>query len=128
MSSDTSSVNTDQIDVDIQKGFTIVGIVMLFLIVLVILRYGCNIFIDVVILRDSVSLMRTLSEIRRKFVPWYHPRTQPQAMPRSADVESGQELINMDRILTGLTPQQKKDLLASILTTKVRDFHLDRHD
>jgi Na+-transporting methylmalonyl-CoA/oxaloacetate decarboxylase gamma subunit len=125
MSSDTPRSNIDEIDIDIEKGFMVVGIVILFLIFLVILRYGCNICIDIVILQDSASFMRTVSDIRRRFVPWYHPRTQPQqAMPTSADVESGQELINMDRILTGLTPQQKKDLLASILTTKVRDFHL----
>ena len=128
MSSDTSSINVDQVDVDIKKAFSIVGIVVLFFMFLVILRYGCIIFIDVVILRDSASLMRTLSDLRRKFVPWYHPRTQPQgATQGSADVESGQELISMDRILSGLTPQQKKDLLASILTTKVRDFHQNRH-
>jgi hypothetical protein len=121
MSADTSSMNVDQVDVDIKKAFSIVGIVVLFLIMLVILRYGCNIFIDAVILQDSASLMRTLSSIRRRFVPWYHPRTQPQgATQGSADVEGGQELINMDRILSGLTSQQKKDLLASILTTKVR--------
>lgn len=120
MSSDTSSVNVDNIDVDIKKAFSIVGIVVSFLMFLVILRYGCNIFIDVFILRDPASLMRAFSDIRRKFVPWYHPRTEPQgAMQESADVESGQELINMDRILSGLTPQQKKDLLASILTTKI---------
>jgi hypothetical protein len=114
MSADTSSMNVDQVDVDIKKAFSIVGIVVLFLIILVILRYCCNIFIDVVILQDSASVLR-------RFVPWYHPRTQPQgATQGSADVESGQELINMDRILTGLTPQQKMDLLASILTTKVR--------
>jgi hypothetical protein len=136
MSSDSTSVTNVNVDVDIQKVFMVVGFVMLFFIFLLILRYGCNMFIDVVIMRDSASFMRTLSEIRRRFVPWYHPRTQPQQEQEqqattiqqtssSADGESGQELINMDRILSGLTPQQKKDLLASILTTKVSDFHLD---
>jgi hypothetical protein len=101
---------------------------------LVVLRIGCNVCIDIVILRDSDSLLKTLSELRRAIFPNWHPRTQPQDIlsmqqqggatnGSSRDVEgggnNGVELMNMDRVLAGLTPKQKQDLLVSVLPSKV---------
>lgn len=104
---------------------------MAFLAVLVLLRVGCNVCIDIVILRDSDSLMKTFSDLRRAIFPNWHPRTQPQDIPSqqrttngSRDIggggsSNGVELMNMDRVLAGLTPKQKQDLLVSVLSTKV---------
>jgi hypothetical protein len=127
-------------DVDVKKGMGIIGMVLAFLIFLVILRFGCNIFIDVAVLRDSDSLGRTVSEIRRCLFPWWHPRTQPQDLSSLSPTTRNQErnsrnnnnnytidgrreseLVNMDQLLMGLTPPQKQELVASILTSKVRN-------
>jgi hypothetical protein len=130
-----SSSMVDTSGVDFKTAFMLWGIVMAFLVVLVVLRIGCNVCIDIVILRDSDSLLKTLSELRRAIFPNWHPRTQPQdirsAQPQggltnrsSRDVEgggnNGVELMNMDRVLSGLTPKQKQDLLVSVLPSKVR--------
>jgi hypothetical protein len=118
-------------DVDIKQGMAIVGMVLAFLVFLVILRFGCNICIDLAVLRDSDSLLRTLSEIRRCLFPWWHPRTQPQDLSslsptrnqgsNSHNTIDGREfeLVNMDQLLMGLTPPQKQELVASMLTSKV---------
>ena len=117
----SNGVAADPSQFDFRKGLAVIGVCIAFLATLVVLRFGCNIFIDLAVLQDSGSLIRALSEIRRKLIPWWHPRTQPQqsssqiiTSPASAD-----ELINMDRVLAGLTPHQKKELIGSILTTKV---------
>jgi hypothetical protein len=133
MSANSGGLTPDfsESDVDIKKGFGIVGIVFLFLMTLVILRLGCNFFIDVVILRDNESLIRAASQLRRVSYPWWHPRTQPQgapAVPTPSSPTSTTELVSMDRLLMGLTPQQKQELLASILMSKVSAIQADRHE
>ena len=128
MSSDGSSSSSlttfaSDSDVDIQEGLKIVGIVMVFLFILMLLRVCCIVFIDVAILRDFGSLMRIFSEFRRTFCPWWHPRTQPeenddiQEAAASGDPEV--TVISIDDLLVGLTQQQKQELLASILSSKV---------
>ena len=121
------------IDVDVVKGLTLIGIVVLVLFTLMLLRFGCTICIDLIILRDSDSLIRSISEVRRIFLPWIHPRTQPSS-PRTPtttspgddyDEENGgatTELttIDMDFVLSGLTNQQKQSLVEEVLTTIVR--------
>ena len=121
------------IDVDVVKGLTLIGIVVLVLFTLILLRFGCTICIDLVILRDSDSFMRSISEVRRIILPWIHPRTQPSS-PRTPttispsdnyDEENGRattELttIDMDYVLAGLTIQQKQSLVEEVLTTTVR--------
>lgn len=128
MSSSGSGSNTPDFsnsDLDLKKGFALVGIVLLFLCCLVVCRFGCNLCIDVVILRDNGSLIRALSEIRRWFFPRWHPRVVIVDLPTtttpasSPGPEAELELVNMDRLLSGLTPKQKQELLASILTSKI---------
>jgi hypothetical protein len=120
-------------DNNLARGLMLVGIVLLFLFGLVALRLVCNMFIDVAILRDDRSLMRSLSELRRMVCPCWHPRTEPQqqdggrnrtttatrAVP-AAGAAAATEMVNMESLLAGLTPAQKQDLLASILNNKVR--------
>jgi hypothetical protein len=110
-----------QHDDDIALGLTVVGITIAFLFGMVICRCGCNIFIDVIILRDTDSLLRSLSEFRRRVIPCWHPRTQPQEVIASGEESSTREIeiISMDRVLSGLTPLQKQELLSSILTSRI---------
>jgi hypothetical protein len=111
-----------QHDDDIALGLTMVAITMAFLFGMVICRFGCNIFIDVIILRDTDSLLRSLSEFRRRVIPCWHPRTQPQELITSGEESSSTrepDLITMDRVLSGLTPLQKQEFLSSILTSRI---------
>ena len=117
------------IDVDVVKGLTIIGIVVAVLFTLILLRFGCNICIDLIILRDFDAFMRSISKARRIVLPWFHPRTQPQhGRGDDHDEEYGNvdggvtELatIDMDQVLAGLSPQQKQSLVEQVLTTKVR--------
>ena len=127
------------IDVDVVKGLTIIGIVVAVLFTLILLRFGCNICIDLIILRDFDAFMRSISKARRIVLPWFHPRAQPHQQHGRGDdhdEENGNvdgvvtELttIDMDQVLTGLTPQQKQGLVEQVLTTKVRvrTTYLDR--
>jgi hypothetical protein len=109
-------------DVDIHKGFKVVGIVLGFLFFLIVLRICCIGFIDFAILGDTESLTRFFSELRRRLCPSWHPRTQPQgvAMPTIPGTPET-DIITIDVLLTGLNKQEKQDLLASILTSEVSD-------
>jgi hypothetical protein len=116
-------------DSDAKVGMLIVAIVLLFLFCLVLLRYGCNILIDVCILRDGESLMRTVSELRRWFCPCWHPRTEPTsggiggtggiAIETTTINNSDGRVATMETLLSGLTSKQKQKLIASIVPCKV---------
>mmetsp|Transcript_23807 Transcript_23807/g.38794 ORF Transcript_23807/g.38794 Transcript_23807/m.38794 type:complete len:279 (-) Transcript_23807:1001-1837(-) len=123
MSNNFSLVKSDNDDAKI--GLVLVGIVLLFLFCLVALKLCCNIMIDIIILRDGDSVVRTLSKLRRRFCPCWQPRTGPASPPslqqRNNDPTNNTNqgtIIDMDNLLAGLTPGQKKELLASILTSK----------
>jgi hypothetical protein len=57
------------------------------LIILVILRFGCNIFLDVCILGESARVRRSIAELWRKVCPCWHRRTQPEAPESESNVE-----------------------------------------
>jgi hypothetical protein len=126
--SDNAAAN-EQRD-NMKVGLALVGIVIAFLFSLVVIKTFCNIMIDIVVVRDGYSLMRTLSELRRLLFPNWHPRTEPSS-PQEQDgrnvtnqsrigmgtpIERG--FIDMDNLLMGMTAHQKKDLIAAILTSK----------
>lgn len=120
MSSNNNGANTpnfaSSVDVDLQKGFLVIGIVLAFLTALVVLRFCCVQFIDIVIMRDTDSLIRSLSQTRRYIFPWWHLRTHAQEEDAANNDESE---FTMEILLTGLTRQQKQELLSSILASKV---------
>jgi hypothetical protein len=112
-------------DNDAKKGMIIVAIVLLFLFCIVALRHGCNLLIDVFILRDydQSPVVRTVSKIRR----WICPCWQPTTPDTGPDVEiaatnsdnNTQETVTMDMLLAGMTSKQKQQLVASIVPSKV---------
>ena len=129
-------------DSDVKKGMILVAIVILFLFCMILLRFGCNLLIDVCILRDGESFMRTVSEVRRWFCPCWHPRTEPAAIANNhinngsgTDIEMNSNnnangngdnrgVVTMESLLSGLTAKQKEHLLASIVPCKVRERNL----
>lgn len=127
---------------DMARGLMMVGVVILFLFSLVAVRLMCNVFIDIAILGDAPSLMKILSEIRRMICPCWHPRTEPQQdnnnnnrrrdsgrIDRTATAGASRsvlpvetEIVNMHSLLAGLSPEEKQELLASILNSKVQEL------
>ena len=69
--------------------------------------------------------MRTLSETRRILCPCWHPRTEPSASATEMrttnhnNAAQRSDRIDMENLLIGMTPDQKKELLAATLTSKV---------
>lgn len=119
-------------DLDIQNAFKIVGGVLLFLIILVVIRFVVNMFIDLAILRDADSMIRALSQIRRFFCPCWHPRTQnlvPSPTDSSVDRanNSAQERVEetipgqmtIGRLLGNLTSEQRQLLISKVIPTQV---------
>lgn len=112
-------------DSGFQKSLQVIGIILLFVAVMGAVRFLLNCLIDLAVLRDTEPLMRQLSQVRRWVCPWWHPRTQPQQqqgqeMTTSTSSPDNNGTLDMDRLLAGLTPSQKQELLASLLKVKVR--------
>jgi hypothetical protein len=57
------------------------------LIILVILRFGFNILLDVCVLGESARVKRSIAELWRKMCPCWHRRTQPEAPESENNVE-----------------------------------------
>jgi hypothetical protein len=57
------------------------------LIILVILRFGCNILLDVCVLGESARVKRSIAELWRKICPCWHRRTQPEGPESENNVE-----------------------------------------
>lgn len=57
------------------------------LIILVILRFGFNILLDVCVLGDADRVKRSIAELWRKLCPCWHRRTQPENLESENNVE-----------------------------------------
>jgi hypothetical protein len=57
------------------------------LIILVILRFGCNILLDVCVLGESARVKRSIADLWRKIGPCWHCRTQPESPESENNVE-----------------------------------------
>lgn len=116
-------------DMDIENAFKIVGVVLLFLVLMVVLRFVVNMFIDLAILRDADSMIRALSQVRRFFCPCWHPRTQnlnpspsdslDAGNARRTEVEISPNQITIGRLLGNLTSEQRQLLVSKVIPTHV---------
>jgi hypothetical protein len=110
---------------EFQRWLQVLGVILAFLVVMAILRFGINCLIDVAVLRDSESLMRQVSQFRRCFCPWWRPRTQPQQQQQQAEEigrspeRSSARDEALDRVLAGLTPSEKREILANMLDSQI---------
>jgi len=110
-----------------QKAGEVIGIILVFVFVMATLRCVVNTTIDIAVLRNTSSLIRDLSQIRRLFCPWFHPRTEPEdqrtattVRVHDADRRGHATETVMAQMMEGLTGQERYSLLASLLATKVR--------
>jgi hypothetical protein len=82
------------------------------LIFLIILRFGCNIALDVCVLGEAGRAKRSITELWRKICPWWHHRTQPE-IPESENNVS----VEIPDV-TIVTEEDRSVILDSILTSR----------
>jgi hypothetical protein len=125
----------------LQNGLAIVGVVLAFIILLLVLRYGCNIAIDLCILCDPNEARRTSIEFRDRYFPCLKRRqvrpdiddgTSPSdtandssaelaasALRRGDDTRNRrQRTQGVDALLMTLSGQERDDVLNVLLKGK----------
>eukprot|EP00544_Gedaniella_sp_CCMP2646_P004939 CAMPEP_0202487020 /NCGR_PEP_ID=MMETSP1361-20130828/5458_1 /ASSEMBLY_ACC=CAM_ASM_000849 /TAXON_ID=210615 /ORGANISM="Staurosira complex sp., Strain CCMP2646" /LENGTH=226 /DNA_ID=CAMNT_0049116317 /DNA_START=116 /DNA_END=796 /DNA_ORIENTATION=- len=106
-------------DLSHREGLMIVAAVSLLMIVLVILRFGCNVCIDVCVLRDLTAARNTMRDFWNFVCPCCRLQLQEQDEEEQMRGESEIELSDVNSLLLRLTTQEKSLLISSILTSKV---------
>ena len=72
-----------------KEAFLIGAAMMAFLIFLAVLRFCCNLLIDVIILDQFERARRSVQEVFRFLFPWWHVRTQPSSANLAVEIGSG---------------------------------------
>lgn len=90
------------------------------LIGLVVLRFICNIAIDVCILGDIAAARRSIRECWSFAFGPFSRATRDEEVDQSIHAAGGDDDANLDTLIRRLSPQEKSLLLDSILTSKVR--------
>lgn len=102
-----------------REALIIVAAVTALMIGLVILRFGCNVCIDVCILRDFVSARRSLRGLWNLMCPFCRIREMEQQDNGGESGDPEIALTDVNSMLLRLTTQEKSLLIDSILTSKV---------
>jgi len=103
-----------------REGLIIVAAVSALLIGLLILRFGCNVVIDVCILRDLAAAKRTLRDFWNCMCPFCRMRDTEEEGDEELNVHAqNTESANVNSLLLQLTKQEKSLLIGSILISKV---------
>lgn len=100
-----------------REALIIVGAVSCLLVGLVILRFGCNIAIDVCILGDISLAHRNIRDSWNCLCPFF--RTSTQYEEDQAVQAGGGDDTDLDTLMLRLSSQEKSLLMDSILTSKV---------
>ena len=120
----------------LQNGLAIVGIILAFFILLLVLRYGCNIAIDLCILCDPNEARRTSIEFWDRYFPCFKRRqvvpdveeTSPSTNTSSTEAAASalrgghgatrQSMLEVDALLMTLSDQERHDVLNVLLKGK----------
>ena len=112
-------------DFTFRGALMVIGIVCGFIIVLLILRYCCNIAIDLCIMCDPYEARRTTIEFRDKFFPCFKRRLVVPAV--ATERESSQtQTLDVETLLASLSDQDRQDVLGAVLTGKVSELFSER--
>lgn len=103
-------------DLGHREGLIIVAAISLLLIGLVILRFGCNICIDVCVLRDLVAARNTMRDFWNCLFPCCRIRAVIEEEEEQVQNDSA---VDVNSLLLRLTKQEKSLLISSTLTSKV---------
>ena len=106
-------------DLSHREGLIIVAAITLLMIGLVILRFGCNVCIDVCVLRDLTAARNTVRDFWNFLCPCCRLQLQEQDEQEQMRDESEIELSDVKSLLLRLTTREKSLLISSILTSKV---------
>ena len=116
MASNGTPTFPDPNELTVREALVIVGAVVALMVVLVILRFSCNIWIDLCILEDYASARRQVRNCWNRFCLCCPIRERPP------DDNNGMELVDLNALMLRLSPDEKNALFDSILKTKV-SFH-----
>lgn len=102
-----------------REALIIVAAVAMLLIFLVILRFGCNMCIDVCVLRDVAEARSTARDFWNYLCPFCRIREIDQDEEIQDENENEIALVDVNSLLLRLTAQEKSLLIGSVLTSKV---------
>lgn len=107
-------------DLSHREGLIIVAAISLLMIGLVILRFGCNVCIDVCVLRDLTAARNTMRDFWNFLCPFCRLKLREQdEEDQERRDESEIEISDVKSLLLRLTTQEKSLLISSVLTSKV---------
>jgi len=102
----------------------VLGLILALAVFLFVLRLCCNLSIDVCLMRDMDAARRTLIEFRDRYFPFFKrrlvlPHHQDSDVEAQEDQSSASEISTLDALLTGLTLQERRQVLDAVLPRKV---------
>jgi hypothetical protein len=106
-----------------QGALFIVAAVSCLLVGLVVLRFCCNIAIDVCILGDIASARRSIRDCWNFTLGPFSRVTYEEEGDQSIHATGGSDDADLDTLMRRLSCQEKTLLLDSILTSKVSAFY-----
>jgi hypothetical protein len=120
--SGTGSIAGESGAIDFEFALTIVAVVLGFIVVLLFLRFFCNVAIDLCILCDPYEARRTSIEFRDRYFPCFKrrlvvPERRSQTTPQSTRNRTAAH--GVDSLLASLSDNVRQSVLDALLTGKV---------
>jgi len=112
-------------DISFREALMVIGVVGGFVALLLILRYGCNITIDLCFICDSYEVQRMTMVFRSTFCPCFERRP---VVPHVATEREASQTQNLDAksLLASLSDKDRRDVLGVVLTGKVSELFSER--
>jgi hypothetical protein len=126
--------NDDDDGFGFEEALKIVGMVMVLVILLLCLRFGCNIAIDLCVLCNPYEARRTVIDLRDRLFPFFKRRLvnpgddveqaeggdRQQEQQESARTPSRPEEPTVESLLRGLSAEERQQVIDTVFQGKVR--------
>ena len=106
----------------VEEALIVIALVCAFIIVLVILRFWCNLFIDIFILCDPYEARLTLSEWRDWICPCFKGRLVTPAGRTVDDLELSPREPSAESVLLTLNTETRQRVMALLFPERVSLF------
>jgi hypothetical protein len=111
----------------LKQAFIVIAITLAALLMLISIRFGFNVVVDICLLGQAEAYSRMISNWWRRVCPWWHRRTVPEEgrqsgdSPWMTDEEGGTGVLGRNRTyhLQKLPLYRRKRLLEEVLPAKV---------
>lgn len=118
--------NDDDDGLNFKTALVVVGAVLGFIVFLLVLRFGCNVAIDLCILCDLREARRTLSDLRDSFCFWRRRGVVAPETTTSGELvlveqqqqqggEEQSEQAAVERLLQGLSDTERSIVISTLL-------------